>query len=159
MCLEIHILTCIHHWCYHLALSGTSRHFFFSVGEQKWSDPRKLAKEKITSSASLPTISSLLSSPPVSLRHTFTHHHIYFFPFCCQATDRKNITWRRKNHRKSSQEDDASHRCSREELGSMRTHSKTLFYSFLSTWSCYEIPERCHREGQSSWSKWMKNIT
>lgn len=46
MCLEIHILTCVHHWCHHPALSGTSRHFFFSVGEQKRSDLQKLAEEE-----------------------------------------------------------------------------------------------------------------
>lgn len=69
---------------------------------------------------------------PSFLSSCFPQAHLHssphlFFPFCCQATDRKNITWRRQNHRKSLQEDAASHRCSMEELGSMRTLKNPQF--------------------------------
>lgn len=112
--------------------SNTQQHLtslFVNVRVQNWSDLRKVAKKKITTGAWLPTISLLFSSlsfPSLSLGLTFTHHHIYFFPLCCQATDRKSITWRYQNHRKSLQEDDISHRCCMKE-----TESKNPSYYFF----------------------------
>lgn len=59
---------------------------------------------------------SLSSYLPWAHLHSSPH---LFFPFCCQATDRKSITWRRQNHRKSSQKD-ASRRCAMKHQGFSR---------------------------------------
>lgn len=94
-----------------LRLSSNTQQYitslFVNVRVQKWSDLQKVAKKKITTSAWLPTISLLFSFLSFSLPRAHLHSSPHlFFPFCCQATDRKSITWRYQNHRKSLQEDD-----------------------------------------------------
>lgn len=111
--LENTIARRFHPWRYHPTLSSKNSTFFLCWGGEVERSTR-LKRRKITTAAAWRSSSPPLSlpSPPVSLGLTFTHRRIYFLPPVARQQTGKSITWRRQILRKSSQEGDASGRCS-----------------------------------------------
>lgn len=82
---KVHILTCSD-----LIMVHSSFLFFYFLFQSNIRE-QKLTKKQITTSAVLRSI-PCLSSPPISLGLTFTHHLIYFFPSVArQQTGRASL--------------------------------------------------------------------
>lgn len=141
---EIHTVTCVQHWCNHPALSSTSHHLNSKecqgteMGRRMRAHQEENNNQRFTPHHFFPL--SLSSPPYLPQAHLHSSPHL-FFPFCCQATDRKSITWRRQNHRKSLQED-TSHRCSVKEPGSIRGVRKDFFLSIFLDGNCHGVQEK-----------------